>query len=69
MVFPESCNCEQRGKGKCFTLILSHELCVVSRAEISVLFSNIIGISSMIQCMLGSILNPFFVQFFFLSSP
>lgn len=55
MFFPESCNCEQRGKGKCFTLILSHELCVVSRAEISVLFSDIIGISNMIQCMLGCI--------------
>lgn len=38
MVFPELCNCEQKGKGKWFPLFVSGELCFASHAEIAVLF-------------------------------
>lgn len=37
MVFPESCNCEQRGEGKWFPAIVSGELCLAFHAEITVL--------------------------------
>lgn len=63
-MFPESCNCEQRGKGKWLPLVVSGELSLAFHAEIVVLlFSNIIGISNMIQCMLGSIWNLFVLLF------
>lgn len=68
-MLPESCNCEQRGKGKWLPLTVSGELSLAFHAEIVVLlFSNIIGISNMIQCMLGSIWNLvvlLFCLFFF----